>query len=288
MAWATRLSASTRSRALPRDLVTFRGVTSQSLPLRDRPLTDRELEQMRLILSTFRDGGGQNVLKRVATSMPGFRDFERTVATVCGGEAREDKGVFDVLVPVESSLPFGISCKMSTLQPPAHQAGFMELSNSAAKFNAEFGRLRLSWVHNPAMAGNAVVELVSGWHAAMADEVDVNTSQYLVLAHDSRWESFQLAAFPLSLKLANPATEVEWTVEGKGPSSIAGYIEEADRRHRLWQLFPNSGGQLKYFPPLRWASSASEPFTLELPPAESLRDRAAEYFPSEWARATTS
>lgn len=243
---------------------------------------------MRLILSTFRDGSGQNRLRDVPGSMPGFRDFERATAAVCAGETREDKGVFDVLVPVPGQLPFGISCKMSSLQPAANEAAFMELSNAAARWADEFGRLRLSWPHSPAMAGNAVVELVTSWHQALAVEVDVPRSQYLVLAHDARWETFQLSAFPLSLKIADPATDVEWVVEGRNaPSSVAGYIAIGGRRHRLWQLFPSSGGQLKYYPPFSWATSVSETFHLELPPAESLKDRAQEYFPELWGRTTS-
>lgn len=225
------------------------------------------------------------VLKKTGASMPGFRDFERTVATVCGGETREDKGVFDVLVPVPGDeLSFGISCKMSKTQPVAHNASFMELTNSAKKFADEFARLNLSWVHNPAMAGNAFVDLVSSWHTALGHEVDVPRSKYLVLAHDAQWIRFELHAFPLDLRMADPVTDVEWTVEGRtAPTSINGYVEHNGRRHRLWQLYPNSGGQLKYHPPLDWASWSSGSFELEEPPAESLVDRARVYFPTEWA-----
>jgi hypothetical protein len=264
-------------------------MTAVGSPLKDRPLSDAEMERMRLILSTFRDGGGQVVLKKTGESMPGFRDFERAVAAVCGGQTREDKGVFDVLVPdTGGGLPYGVSCKMSKTQPLAHAASFMELTNSAKKFSDEFARLNLSWVHNPAMAGNAFVELVSGWHLALSAEVDVPSSRYLVLSHDAKWEKFQLHSFPLSLKVADPATEVEWAVEGKkAPSSINGYIDHNGRRHRLWQLYPNSGGQLKYYPPRPWATWSSGAFRLEQPPAESLADRADEYFPEAW-RATQS
>ncbi len=243
---------------------------------------------MRLILSTFRDGSGQNRLKKLGgISMPGFRDFERATAAVCGGETREDKGVFDVIVPVRRGLPFGISCKMSSLQPAAQRCAFMELSNSAAKWADEFGRLRISWAHAAPAAGNAVVELVTSWHEALSGEVDVARSQYLVLAHDAKWEWFQLSALPLSLKIADPASDVEWVVEGRNaPSSVAGYIDMDTRRHRLWQLFPSSGGQLKYYPPFTWATSVSQPFTLEVPPAESLADRAHECFPEQWTAAT--
>ena len=219
--------------------------------------------------------------------MPGFRDFERTVAAVCDGQTREDKGVFDVLVPVSAGdLPFGISCKMSRTQPGLHNASFMELTNSAKKFSDEFARLNLSWVHNPAMAGNAFVELVSGWHTILRHEVDVPRSVYLVLAHDAKWVNFELNCFPLNLKVANPSTDVEWTVEGtRAPTTINGYITDGGRRHRLWQLYPNSGGQLKYYPPLTWATWRSGTFKLELPPLESLHERAMEYFPALWSAA---
>lgn len=264
-------------------------MSDQNLPLRDRPLSVNEVEQMRLILSTFRDGSGQNRLRKLpnATSMPGFRDFERATAAVCGGETREDKGVFDVLVPAADGLPFGISCKMSRLQPPERRCAFMELTNSAARWADEFGRLRVSWQHSPATAGNAVIDLVTSWHEARSAEVDVARSQYFVLAHDDKWEMFHLSAFPISLKTADPSSEVDWVVEGrKNPSSVAGYIDEGGRRHRLWQLYPTSGGQLKYYPPFEWATSMSEPFRLEMPPAESLSERAREYFPELWDAAT--
>jgi len=211
---------------------------TQGQPFRDRSLAPNELERMRLILSTFRDGGGQVILKATNESMPGFRDFERTVAAVCGGTTREDKGVFDVLIPADDlGKPYGISCKMSKLQPAAHQASFMELTNSAKKFSDEFARLNLSWVHNPAMAGNATVELVSSWHLALENEVDITHSKYLVLAHDAKWRTFQLTAFALSLKMADPAKDVRWKVEGRNsPTSVNGYIDHAGREHRLWRF----------------------------------------------------
>ena len=57
------------------------------------------------------------------STLPGWRDFERTVAIVFGGEAQENKDIFDVLVQKmkRSSIRFGISCKMrrelNKLQP---------------------------------------------------------------------------------------------------------------------------------------------------------------------------
>ena len=85
------------------------------LPIRDRPMDPAEIERMRLVLSTFRDGSGQFV-KSIGGYMPGYLDFERATALVCGGDTSEDKGIFDVAVPVPGGLPFGVSCKMSVSQ----------------------------------------------------------------------------------------------------------------------------------------------------------------------------
>ena len=75
--------------------------------------TDREVEQIRLILSAYQDGSGM-LTQKDGTTLPGWRDFERTVAIVFHGEAQENKAIFDVLVqkPEKPTMRFGISCKM--------------------------------------------------------------------------------------------------------------------------------------------------------------------------------
>jgi len=218
--------------------------------------------------------------------MPDYLDFERATALVCGGTTAEDKGIFDVLVPVTSGLPYGISCKMATAQATVTSSSFMELSNSQKKFEDEFARLGINWRTQPQLAGPAFVDLVMTWHSAVAHEVDLPGSRYLVLVHNIHWTVFQLHCFPLNLRIANPRTEVRWTNEGNdrngGPSTVAGYITVAGRIHRLWQLYQNSGGQLKYYPPLDWADWVSDPFTLELPPVRNLREKVEDYFPDRW------
>ncbi len=54
------------------------------------------------------------------TSLPGWRDFERSVALAFDGVAQESKAIFDVLVPLptQAGISYGISCKMrETLAP---------------------------------------------------------------------------------------------------------------------------------------------------------------------------
>ncbi|WP_419923600.1 hypothetical protein [Candidatus Poriferisocius sp.] len=242
-------------------------------------MTVFEIENMRLALSTFRDGSGQFV-KSIEEYMPDYRDFERVTALVCGGDSAESKAIFDVVVPTPDGLPFGISCKMSTEKKTA---GFMELSNAHKTFQDEFDSLGVDWRTEPEYAGPAVVELVSNWHQRESRQFDLASSRYLVLSHDSKWREFQLHCYPLSLVIADPYADVEWCSEGKGPSTVAGYIQHGGRRHRLWQLFQGSGGQLKYYPPLEWTEWSSARFALETPPVKTILEKVEEYFPGKWS-----
>jgi hypothetical protein len=168
---------------------------------------------------------------------------------------------------------------MSKMQPAARFSSFMELSNSAAAFREHLLKLQVHWMSEPTLAGPALVDLVESWHVSLASGIDTSRSKYAVLAHDSRWTRFQLMCFPLDLKVANPKGEIEWVAEG---AALNGYCDDSGRRHRLWQVYPNSGGQMKYYPLLRWADWQSEIFGLEEPPTQSLRERARQYFPDMW------
>lgn len=64
------------------------------IPFVDRDPTQTEVEKLRLILSTYQDGTGQQVVRNGRT-LPGWRDFERTVAAAFGGEPQESKFIKD-------------------------------------------------------------------------------------------------------------------------------------------------------------------------------------------------
>jgi hypothetical protein len=246
---------------------------------RDRPLDGAEREILRLALSSYRDGSGQTY--RQGKSWPGFRDYERSLAAVLGGVTPENKGVFDVAVPTDGK-PIGISCKMAVFPPAASRCSFMELSNSAAKFRDYLLSLQITYANEPMLAGPAIIDLVSSWHARESGTFDVSGSRYGVLAHDRRWEEFQILCFPLDLKLANPRGDVDWRYEG---AAVNGYIDDAGRRHRLWQYYPTSGGQLKYYPLLSWADWVTPRFTLEEAPLVSPLEKARRYFGDHWPAA---
>ncbi|OWP20315.1 hypothetical protein CBF90_02050 [Microbacterium sp. AISO3] len=250
-----------------------------TLPFRDRPLSGDELEALRLVLSTYRDGSGQNQTK--AGSMPGFRDFERGLASIIGGTAAENKGVFDVLRLADEGPSYGVSCKMAAFAPAAREAAFVELSNAAAKFRTHLVDRQINWVTEPGLAGPALVQLVTSWHEADAQThgLSLQASKYAVLSRSANWQEFQLSAFPLDLYGFNPIGDIEWE---STKTRIDGFVDVEGRRHLLWQWYPNSGGQLKWWPPLAWADWATPRFTLEEPPLVQPTQRAREYFPTLW------
>lgn len=99
--------------------------------------TKSQIEKLRLVLSTYQDGTGQLIFES-DKSLPGWRDFERSVAFVFRGGAQESKAIFDVLVPIESESEtcYGISCKMRETLQIINKTGrvTVEVSNSAGKF----------------------------------------------------------------------------------------------------------------------------------------------------------
>ena len=99
--------------------------------------TKGQIEKLRLVLSTFQDGTGQLVFEP-GKSLPGWRDFERSVALAFDGLAQESKAIFDVLVPISPNqkINYGISCKMRQTLQTVEKTGrvTVEVSNSAGKF----------------------------------------------------------------------------------------------------------------------------------------------------------
>jgi len=256
-----------------------------SQAIRDRKLSDVEIEKIRLLLSTFRDGSGQRLKK--AGYMPDYLAFERVTALVLNGDTNEDKGIFDVVVPRPGGRPWGVSCKMTTDQTWKNQTWFMELSNSAKKLTDAQEDLGIDWRKSPGKAGPNLIETVVSWHDAVRSDYDVDSSKYLLLTHDSNWRKFEIACFDIDVIVSDLAGDIEWVAEGgsaSNPSSVAGYIERdgRDEPHRLWQWFARSGGQLKYYPPMGWEDWRTGPFELEDCPIKDLKSKVKEYWPGLW------
>jgi len=103
----------------------------------DRPPTEREVERLRLILSTYQDGTGMLQVENSMT-LPGWRDFERAVALAFNGEAQESKAIFDVLLSREDrpDVKYGLSCKMRRELNKIERTGRVSLELSTPSISA--------------------------------------------------------------------------------------------------------------------------------------------------------
>ena len=265
-----------------------------------RPPNEEEVEVLRLLLSTFQDGTGQ---ERGGT-LPGWRDYERASALTFGGEALEAKAVFDVLVPLTSGRGrYGISCKMKNGLDKANEKSkpgvidtrgraYLELSNSAGDFWAELGKLGLYPENyrdgsHPQKAGEALVSLVESWHErdATTYSVDLSRSYHVVLLYSTKAGEYQLFQYPLALPAAS---ELKWycpMVKRKGEMVQAKHIKGVSAEGIVFEWYGESGAQLKYYPKISDALWRSEVFELEPLSDEverGLLAKAAQYFPQEW------
>ncbi len=253
----------------------------------EKMLTPSEVEKIRLFLSTFQDGMGQLAIKN--GTLPGWRDFERVVALVFGGQSQESKAIFDVIVPLSGSkYTYGISCKMRQTLKDTHKTGrvTLELSNSSGKFWSELkahGINEKSYENHPAEIGKLLLNLVKNWHSSMSIEnggnIEIAHSFYLLLQWNEKSGDYQLYQF--SVELPNPES-LSWQVLGKR-------LMGNDQHGKLFEWYGFSGGQLKYYPFITDAAWVSEVFGLEPLPSNDLgyglQRKVMEYFPKLWEKA---
>jgi len=261
-----------------------------SLAVGDGGPSAQEVERLRLTLSTYQDGTGMLVVG-ARRSLPGWRDFERSVALTFDGRAVESKEIFDVLIPFDDTPEYGISCKMRSTLKETEKSGrvTMELSNSSAKFTLAFEGAGISageFRDRATDLGGIIIATVASWHHDQSDTIDLERSSYLALSYDSAGR-YQLHQF--ALDLPDPAS-LTWSfpeVKGKGGvlrpgKRLRGALGDAT----VLEFYYGSGGQLKYYPHIDEAIWKSEVFHLEsLDGVEKLYDaeaKAAEYFPEKW------
>jgi hypothetical protein len=158
-----------------------------TLPFIDRTPTTTELERFRLLLSTFQDGSGM-LAKGNGQTLPGWRDFERTVAAAFNGISQENKFIFDVIIPDSAnSTVYGISCKMRGELDRVRRDNrvTIELSNSSRKFKDALTAMEILASHYQVRAdavGIGIIDLVEKWkyEASTATKaLNINKSGYL-------------------------------------------------------------------------------------------------------------
>jgi hypothetical protein len=249
--------------------------------------TKSQVEKLRLALSTYQDGTGQLVFES-DKSLPGWRDFERSVALVFDGIAQESKAIFDVLVPIsyKPEIRYGISFKMRKTLQVLNKTGrvTVEVSNSSGKFWDALSANGIDDYHSaPDTAGKILLDLVENWHNEVSLErggtVDISKSFYLLLQWDKRSGKYQLLQF--STRLPNPEI-LSWNVTGRR-------LIGSDKPGVMIEWYGHSGGQLKYYPFANQAIWSSPIFQLEPLPASDLgyglQRRVFEYFPELWRAA---
>lgn len=259
----------------------------------DRPPTGREVERLRLLLSTYQDGTGMRALKG-GTTLPGWRDFERAAALAFGGVAQESKAIFDVLIPLsdDQRVRFGLSCKMRGELDKVSRAGrvSIELSNSAKKFWSYLEAKEIDQTNyrdRPAEVGAALIGMVESWHHAVSIEqggsIDLSKSSYLVLSWNPAG-NYQLHQFPLALP---EPSGLHWHYPAGRGGRRGARLAADDGSGIIFEWYGESGGQLKFYPQAASAIWASEIFQLEpLGNGEyGVMKKAEVYFPQKWARA---
>lgn len=257
-------------------------------------IDDKQIEQIRLLMSTYQDGTGQLRTKN-GSILPNWRDFERSVATTFKGFAFENKGFLDVVIEgkeIEEIGKIGISCKMrNTLSNfKSSKSISMELSNALNKFWSELqkhkmynmGHVRLV----PGKAGKTIVDLYESWKFDAAEKINVNIERsfYLTCLYDQKRALYQLFALPFLLP--NPSA-LDWEVrESKEGDENKGTLIAKKDDKVIIEWYGTSGGQLKYYPTETDVIWQSDEFKLEpIPDIESgygLIQKAKSYFPDKW------
>jgi hypothetical protein len=266
------------------------------IPLVDRPLTRKEVERIRLILSTYQDGTGMLAIEGGGT-LPGWRDFERAVAAALGGVAQESKAVFDVVLhsPTENNRAlYGISCKMrrELNRVKKDNRVTIEVSNAAGEFWRALEKKAVTKENFSSMAteaGRAIIEVVDGWHQAgsikSGGKFDVDSSSYLVLLWNTGGD-YQLFQFPLKLF---DAACLKWSVPKakKDPTLDSRRLCGFDGAGNAVEWYGSSGGQLKLYPLASSAIWKSDRFYLEKLPEglQQAASKAESYFPEKWKAA---
>ncbi len=268
---------------------------SLGVPFVDRSPSSNELERFRLILSTYQDGTGMLAAEDEMT-LPGWRDFERSIALAFDGIASESKDIFDVRLPdsAQNGVFYGISCKMRRELSRIDRQGrvTIELSNSARRFWNHLqtkGISQANYKQHPTEVGAALIELVAEWHLAASTardgNVDISKSCYLALSWDAHG-TYQLHQFPLSLPNPN---ELHWmfpTYNRESTRSVGNHLRGNDDHGRLFEWYGESGGQLKYYPLVDDAIWGSRRFQLEPLPTDrrhGVLQKVESYFPNQWA-----
>ena len=267
---------------------------TKCLPFIERELTAQEVLLINLSFSLFTNGFGSEQEKGGETRI-GWRQMERVFADLFAGKANENKDVFDVVVPIDRKTDVGLSIKSKNFSSKQFTAlgsegrVYMELTNSPAKLWASLNRKGLvaSDFQNKNKAadiGNAVLDTVESWHQeaktnyphySQGKVIDLSKSVYISVSMtdptDKNDRQYVVHSFPLNLP-----KPIRW--EKYTHKCLRGFDPDHPNQ-ALYDWYPNSGGQLKYYPRAEDAKFSSGIFESLKAPKISMVKLAQQYWP---------
>jgi hypothetical protein len=242
----------------------------------------------------FTNGFGSEQEKGGETRI-GWRQMERVFADLFGGTANENKDVFDVVVPIDSKSDIGLSIKSKNFPPNAFTSlesdgrVYMELTNSPAKIWASLNRKGLydtdfQSKNKANDIGVALIETVESWHLeaktnypnySQGKALDLSKSVYITVTMTDPTETTErqyiVHSFPLNLP-----KPIRW--EKHTPKCLRGFDPDHPTQ-ALYDWYPSSGGQLKYYPRTEGAKFSSGIFQSLKAPKISMIKLAEQYWP---------
>lgn len=264
----------------------------------DRDPTQDETQLLVLAFSTFCDGSGMT--KEGEHSRPGWRDFERAIGEVLGGTMPEGKQVFDVFVPDAKlrNCDVGLSIKSKELSRKnaigdlaTSGRVYMELANSPAKFWADLSKQGIVesdfGTASAQTIGDSILTTVESWHREAernhipkGRKLDLARSVYLTVSYSkpraNQERRYQVHAFPLDFPKG-----IKWSYRKRknGPiRSIMGF-DPQKTDEIIFDWYPLSGGQLKYYPAAKTAKFKTKSFVLLKPVSETILKKVSRYWP---------
>lgn len=269
-----------------------------SIPFIHRYPTQNEEVLLKLCMSTFRDGSGQERDKYGATR-PGWRDLERIIAESLKGSCPENKCIFDVIIEsyTKKKVYHGVSVKSKKLSQSAFNRLddngrlYMEIANSPAKFWQALNNVGIKEEdfrrnNNPELVGKTVINLIKKWHDDYKHQVespakrkilDLDESIYLCISYylpNGSPPVYQIHSFPLEYP-----ENIIW--EYKGDRCLRGFDPE-EPEEAIIDWYALSGGQLKYYPMARKAIFKTKKFEILSTKVMNISEKAFMYWPEKW------
>lgn len=232
------------------------------LPFVTKKPTRKDVEHLRLLLSVFRDGSGEEK-DRWGRTRAGWKQIERIIAEMLNGVALEQKAVYDIVLRTSGvDKAIGISMKTKSLSRNRFEAlaadgrVHMELTNAHAQLwkDLKARGLNESNFHPKASdiaphIGESLLSTVQGWFSEFslkdngeAVSFNLDKGKFLVISYTDASMAqdtfYQVHSFPLRFPEG-----VIWKFHSE--KCLRGY----DPHHPeevLFEWYGLSRGQLKY------------------------------------------